>query len=683
MRSARWLALLGLWACTDAEPPAEESRPAAPEPETDSGAPAADEDWAQPLTVLLDGVPVEGALVIQGGVVEGVRTDANGAATVAMDLSVIGSKSIMAAHPDARIVGVELSGPTADLVLEMARFDRSDNEDYVFQDPGTPERNGSTDLCSHCHVRMVDDWYGSAHRTSASSSVVHDVYSGTAAVLDAAACGDAGGVWVSGRIPGGGEGDRCRIGAGTLPDLDPACGDGDLCDDAVAFGGCADCHAPGIDGQIGGRDLLHAEGIAYEAGVHCDVCHKVASVDLEAEQRGVAGALEIVRPTEPPLLSVEDFRGLTFGPLPDVPNPRMGSAWAPDMHDGTLCAGCHELEQAALVPGAEVDLDRWPTGRIPVHSTWSEWSAGPLEGVASCPACHMPPDPAAGNSADIDLLGASLVGWAPGWWRPPGNSHRHLFAGPRTDGVDMLGLAATVSVEVDASAEQVTATATVRHTGPGHALPTGDPFRQLLVSVVATCDGEPLAATGGDAIPAFVGARASRPWGEASAPWPDALVGDVLRVVHHEGWRDYDGFGPFGGRFTPSEKGLPDARVAGHAVVVATSATGELTLDRPLPEGDEVHLARPGELSAGAAGFAFARVLADGEGKRMVPHHAAVDVVSDNRLLPGQPATTSHVFEGCASPTVRATVLYRAYPAALARERGWANPDRVVAEVVR
>lgn len=37
---------------------------------------------------------------------------------------------------------------------------------------------------------------------------------------------------------------------------------------------CADCHAPGIEGKAGGRDLHDPVGIAFESGNHCDVCHK-------------------------------------------------------------------------------------------------------------------------------------------------------------------------------------------------------------------------------------------------------------------------------------------------------------------------------------------------------------------------------------------------------------------------
>src|SRR5690606_447275 len=91
-----------------------------------------------------------------------------------------------------------------------------------------------------------------------------------------------------------------------------------------------------------------------------------------------------------------------------------------------------------------------------------------------------------------------------------------------------------------------------------------------------------------------------------------------------------------------------------------------------------------GPTLAGAAGTGFARVLVGADGDRMVPHFLAVDVASDNRLLPGGAAETTHRFAApCADPEVRATLIHRAVPLALARERGWATDDAVMVEVKR
>ena len=93
---------------------------------------------------------------------------------------------------------------------------------------------------------------------------------------------------------------------------------------------------------------------------------------------------------------------------------------------------------------------------------------------------------------------------------------------------------------------------------------------------------------------------------------------------------------------------------------------------------------RPGAPAAGQPGMAFAGVLPGADGARMVPHHRAVDVVADNRLLPGGGWTGDHAFAAsCEAPVVTARLVWRQAPMALQAERGWDLPDRRMAEVVR
>jgi hypothetical protein len=128
----------------------------------------------------------------------------------------------------------------------------------------------------------------------------------------------------------------------------------------------------------------------------------------------------------------------------------------------------------------------------------------------------------------------------------------------------------------------------------------------------------------------------------------------------------------------------------GQATIVNVVAD-VVTFDVPLPAGDIAYRGRPdvfvadpldAAAVAGAPGFAFARVLADADGARSVPHHRAVDVVSDNRILPQQEWSSTHEFAvTCADPIVDAILLHRAYPIELAAERGWVNPQQVMVEV--
>lgn len=667
---------------------------AAPDDDENDGPEAATR--AVEVRVTLDGLPLAGIPVVQPGTdIEGVTDDA-GVVSLALDLSV-GAPAVAVSHPDARIGGAELYDSDFDggVDIELARFATGDNLLYEFQDPGTPQNNGSTSYCAHCHVTINEDWAESVHRQAASNPVLHDVYAGTsAAIIDPTTCEERGGTWATGIGPGtAAPAERCYLGAGTLPDLNEDCGGETPCDGvATETGACADCHAPGINGALGGRDLLEATGISHEYGVHCDVCHKVESVDLESPDPGVAGRLEILRPTEEGF-TAGPWEPLTFGPYRDVLNPRMGSVERDHFTQASLCAGCHEYDQPVLVPGAALDEERWPSGRLPVHSTYTELADGPFGTSVPCQSCHMPPDPDAGNSADLGNVFDLEGGVAGGWMRHAGAVRRHVWFGPRHGEQRMVDLAATVSLETRLEPDAVVVTATVRNSGPGHAIPTGEPLRSLVLVVEASCEGVALAGRGGAAVPDLGGARDQREAAEGWTVWPGARAGQRLRVVSRPGgFVDYTGFGPFGdGTFTAEQKGVPVEEVVGEVGITAVGDDGALSLDGPLPEGDRAYLVdegsglpAEGEVARGLAGLpgaAFARVMVDAEGRRMVPHHAAVDVVSDNRLLPTQAATTTHRFAGaCDAPEVRAVLVHRAYPLPLARERGWPMAETVMAE---
>jgi hypothetical protein len=650
------------------------------------------ERWVK---VQLDGAPLEGAQVMQGGTGEAVLTGPDGRVLAIVDMTIPGEIVLMAAHELARTkASYPLFEQPGDLVIELSTIAPGDNEAYLFNDPGVPDNAGTTLQCGHCHVRQKDDWHGSPHRRAASNPVVHDIYAGVAvSFANAGACASAGGQWWVGVVPGtGASGSRCYIGAGALPDLNEGCGEVDACDAvATEFGGCADCHAPAIDGVLGGRDLLEAVGISYEAGVHCDLCHKVESIDLDAPP-GVAGRLQVHRPVEPTMSpGVGPWLPLAFGPYPDVPNPRMGASARDHFTTAEFCAGCHQLDQAALVPGTSLDPLRWPGATLPIHSTYEEWRAGPFFEVAPCPSCHMPADPEIGNGADLDAADIPLQGIARGWLRPPGAVRRHLWVGPRTADSGMLQLAAAIFIDKAVVGPTLSVDVTVRNVGAGHAIPTGEPLRSLLLFVRARCGDAPQVAIGGDAIPEFGGWLDRKDSPQDWSVWPGAQIGEVVRVVVDDGFVDYEGFGPFGdGSFDPTQKGLPRLRVVGQATIV--EVLGDVvTFDAALPVGDVAYRGRPdvfvgdpldAAAVAGAPGFAFARVLADADGVHSVPHHRAVDVVSDNRIAPQQEWTSTHEFAvDCADPIVEATLVHRAYPIELAAERGWANPQQIMVEV--
>jgi hypothetical protein len=237
----------------------------------------------------------------------------------------------------------------------------------------------------------------------------------------------------------------------------------------------------------------------------------------------------------------------------------------------------------------------------------------------------------------------------------------------------------------------LTVAAKVKNVGPGHAIPTGEPMRSILLRVEATCDGEGMKAIGGSVVPDFGGYLERREASDDWTTWENAEPGQQIRVVAFgEDWLDYTGFGPFGdGTFSAEDKGMRSEMHAGASVIVDV-VDGEVILDEPLPDGDVAYLVEPDAWPedaavsrglAGAPGFGFARVMVGEDGSRMVPHYRAVDVASDNRLLPQESWTSTHVFETpCPDPQVRAVLIHRAYPYGEARTRGWTLVDSVMTE---
>lgn len=641
------------------------------------------------VLVTLDGDPAPGSVVTQPGVEGEAITGDDGRVALVVDL-LVSEPWVAASHADARTGGVGVDAGTTEVEIPLVRYDPADNPSYVFRDPGEPDRRETTQQCAHCHVTLNQDWYADPHRFAASNPNVTDLYAGAADAWDASACASAGGTWSEGPVPGTSDtAERCWLGDGVLPALNECDAP---CEDTTAFGGCADCHAPGIDGALGGRGLHEATGFAWDFGVHCDVCHRVDDVELDSDP-GVAGRLVLTRPSEPSTFGSFDWHPLVFGPFHDVPLPMMGAVQRDHFAGGTVCAGCHEQHQPVLVPGASADGTRWPDGTLPVHTTWTEWSEGPMNPGSPCPTCHMPPAPERGNAADLYNVFELDPGLTTGWERPAGAVKKHRWTGPRNPESQFLQQAASLTVEESVEDGVLTVTTTVTNVGAGHRIPTGEPLRSILLLVEPACDGVPLRPISGDSVPDFGGYRQRKESSQDWGTWSGAAVGDVIRVVRQPGgFYDYPGFGPFGdGTFSAADKGMPLEDAVGWSTVAAVD-DGVVTLDAPLPDGDVAYLGDGGELSggapvsarAGAAGFGFARVIEASDGRRMVPHFLAVDVASDNRLAPLAAWTTEHRFTSpCADPDTRAVLVHRAAPPWLADERGWDVTESIMEEVWR
>lgn len=680
-----------------------------------TGAPLTETFTVEGTVVDEDGNAVEGAFVLQGGRGEDlVLSAADGSFSYEMRYDGRGTPAIVATKEGYRSRGLEfLSLPEEPVVLDLIAVKPPDNAGaYVYGDPGQGD-DPTTAYCGHCHIQITKDFRLSAHADAARDPQVQDLFAGVASsIASAAGCAQAGGVWRSGLEPGTSNTiDKCYLGDGVLPDLngcggptEQACDDPALASPPTAFGACADCHAPGMNGEVGGRSLHEATDIAYDAGVHCDFCHKVNDVDLMAPP-GVGGRMKLQRPQE--LNFMAQPRAVMFGPLLDVPTPAMGGSYAPVFDEATFCAGCHQQEQPALISGQSLDAQRWPNG-LPVHTTYEEWMASAYgQSNTPCQHCHMPGNFELQSSSDLATYDTASITF--GFVRSPDDNRRHLFRGPLMgrnpyggETAPLIDEAAFISVQVSATASTVDASVSVANVGCGHALPTGEPMRRLILLVEAEGQGcGSLAPIAGSTVDDLGGRLAEGTVGTdvtvagATVTWPGttAKAGDVLRLVRPNGFETYGGIGFFANpALTPAEKGRPLREPLAEATVL--SVVGDvITVDASLTAsaGDLVYLAearpsmldeQPSTALAGLAGTTFGRVLVDANGRRQVPHHRAIDMASDNRIAPGTAEVSTYGFDrlaGCTNATVRATLIYRAYPLDEARRRGWDGRDHIIA----
>lgn len=664
--------------------------------------------------------PLEGATVKQGGGEPLFVTGPDGTFTIEMSLSIPGTPTLVAGKAGYRTAGVEITdlaeGP---FTLALKAISAPDNAlGYVFMPPGTgdPQKDNSTAVCGHCHSTLVAQFLTSAHARATRDPLVWDLYAGTSsAYTDAASCVSAGGEWRDGLLPGSGSttSPRCYLGGGVLPDLNGCGKPGALsCDDPALpalqkpqqFGSCADCHAAGLDGQLGGRNLLEATGLSFDDGNHCDVCHKVRDIDLQ-KPPGTAGRLVFQRPNETQLSpSGPKPVQVMYGPFLDVPNEFMGGSEAPIFKESTFCAGCHEQTQASLLPGGTLD-PRFVSG-VPIHSTFGEWQASPWAMAgATCQHCHMPKIDGLYNS--LDVTEPEKAGLVNGFVRPLERNRSHAFLGPLAGTPRLLDSALGFWLEAKPNATTIDVTVVLTNQGCGHALPTGEPMRSILLSVSAKACGTFLTSVNSPTLPDVAGFYAQGivgqeiTFGVQTASWADgaqiAKPGQVLRVVRDTGnWEDDPGFGYFGDPArTPPEKGIPARSFVGASKILSVAA-GTIALESPLVTlpGDLVFLGEtqqvfvdggPSQALAGSAGKAFAKVLVDETGKRQSMQHRAFGLASDNRLLPFQPVNATFTFglpAGCTSATVEAVTLYRPVPMQVGRERGVLARDFVVARRV-
>ena len=680
----------------------------------DGGDAAAPERWPGGSVAVQvvdpDGVPVDGAMVLMGGSLQPVLSDADGRATIEVDDDGRTDRHVLAGKRGWRNAGTDLDdfAPPPDLVtIVLERLPDEDNPDYVYAEGGD-SLSPNTLYCGHCHHAIADQFVTSRHRGALSNPRTRDLWNGSLlSAGDEDACTALGGFWATGRAAGfeAGSEERCYLGRGVLPDLNEGCGGPDepVCDarDLPAGtitnrGQCGNCHGVAIPRATANAiDLNDAAGYTFTEGVSCDFCHSIADVTV-GPSGGLDGAIGLLRPSQPDPSPLRRLRPISFGPWPDVINPFMGATVQPQFRSGELCSACHEYAMEPLDPDDALllDRDRFPDG-IPIHTTYSEWAASPYSpAMIGCPGCHMPAYQQDTGIGDLDAL-AARPGIAAGWLRAPGELRSHAFVSTDQLAADTVDLRVRLADGPDGTVE---ATVTLANVGGGHALPTGEPLRQVAVLVSATIDGTAVPVVGGRAI-ADVGGAIARGVLGADAALAGAslsLAGTLLdgsgatavRFVRATGgFEDYAG--PGVGWFasperTPEDKGLPIEEVVEEIAVV--DVVGDtVTLEReptdPLP-GDIVYVVSGPAEWAGAPGALYGQILVDRDGARGVPQYRAVGVASDHRIAAAAEASTAHLVPGPgagAELVVTARAIYRRAADRIVRMYAWTHDDLEIA----
>jgi hypothetical protein len=225
-------------------------------------------------------------------------------------------------------------------------------------------------------------------------------------------------------------------------------------------GVCNSCHAPSasID-DLGIADIRSVEGVA-RSGVHCDYCHKIQDVTVEAV--GLAHgrfATKLLRPHEGQLF---------FGPLDDV--DRGEDSYLPLQSESQYCAVCHE----GIVFG------------VPVYTTYSEWLQSPAAADGrSCQSCHMKPNGRMTNFAPD----------AGGIERNPSTLASHELLPGGREAMLRGCLEVTVSCHPGSAGTQLSVAISTRNVG--HRVPTGFIDRHLILVVdLLDANGNRIDATG-------------------------------------------------------------------------------------------------------------------------------------------------------------------------------------------
>ena len=199
---------------------------------------------------------------------------------------------------------------------------------------------------------------------------------------------------------------------------------------------CLGCHSP-ITSATG--DFALQKKVTWE-GVSCDYCHSIRDVSMSG-----------VNPKATVSYTLEKS-----GPLKNVTSMAHGTTYSPVHTSSLACAPCHEYRNSL---------------GFPVLTTYSEWKNSRYANEGKeCQSCHM--YQVAGEVVDPRIQRTS-------------SAQINLHQMPGSHSIEQLTKTVAAQLSAGWKGGQLQVEVTVSNRAAGHYVPTGSPFRQLVLELRA------------------------------------------------------------------------------------------------------------------------------------------------------------------------------------------------------
>ncbi len=440
--------------------------------------------------------PIAGALVTQQATQFRNKTANDGSFTLlapdGLEIVIVGAGK--GYYNQSVVVDSPLSG--VEILLELVP--QGDDSSYSFMSPGT---------CRMCHPDQYDQWLGTPMAQAGFNTWVDDIYSGL---------GTPNGI-----------GGFVYLRDSVFAEENPA-------------SECAACHQPEpwVENPFSPlEDPLDSPSLGVSHGISCDICHKIADVDVsKINYPGVfPDVLTYTRPQGPSYLQV------AYGVLGDVDykNPSlMRSSYQPQLL-AEVCGACHQDKN-------DLDGDHSFTG-VTSEPTYIEWVESPYGDIESplyknCVDCHMPPS---GATEVCQVLYPPLI-------RDPNTIRSHKIEGTTPF---YLENAVDMDMQTSVNGREIAVEVSIVNSLTGHHVPTGVTVRNMILVVEA--------------------------WPAGGDPLINALSESGTQTVHHLGGVGDPGQGYFAG--LPGKfYGKVNHDASGNGPTFFTDATG-IEFDTRIP----------------------------------------------------------------------------------------------------